>query len=84
MTVYLPGILEAIHQVGAVAAGLADDYLACSGQWRLGLRVSGLQGLYPSQRYLENSFGSRYTPYLSATFSRTAVVTHEQLADPSY
>jgi hypothetical protein len=78
----LPAVCEAVQEVAAIAGRLSTEYLRYTGQWRLGLRVTGLRGLYPSQHYHPSrSYG--FSPFQTDTYTRTAVVSLQQLIDPS-
>ena len=81
----LPAVCETIHLVVATAAHLSPDVLHYRGQWRVGVKATGLRGLYPSQKYGHRARfdGYRFSPFPIDTYVRTSVVSAEQLADPS-
>jgi hypothetical protein len=81
--VTLAAVFEAVQQVALLASHLARTYLNYGGSWRLGLRVTGLRGLYPSLAYHPSRSGSGFVSYTSDVYTRDAVVTLTQLSSPS-
>jgi hypothetical protein len=79
----LPAVCEAVQQVANIAAHLSTEYLSYAGQWRLGLHITSLRGLYPSQAYQESLSGYGFTPFQTESYTRTSVVSIEQMTDPS-
>jgi hypothetical protein len=71
-----------VQVVANIAGYLSTEYLAYTGQWRLGLHITGLHGLYPSQAYHE-SLGYGYNPFQTESYTRAAVVSIEQMTGPS-
>jgi hypothetical protein len=83
--IWLPAVCETVHLVAATAAHLSTEVLQYSGQWRLGVKATGLRGLYPSQKYGHRArfSGYRFSPFPTDTYVRTSVVSAAQLGDPS-
>jgi hypothetical protein len=79
----LAGVCEALHEVANLASHLSTEYLNCAGQWRLGLRITGLRGLYPSQKYHPSRGGHRFNPFQTDSYTRITAVRVEQMSDPS-
>ena len=81
--ILLPGVCETLHQVASFTSHLSTEYLNYAGSWRLGLRITGLRGLLPSQAFHEAGGEYAFNPFQTDTYQRSAVVSVEQLRDPS-
>lgn len=76
-----PGqLLETMHGAVAVTGHLATEHTGYQGAWRLGVMVTKLRGLVPSQAHSQVGF-QRFLPYPSEEYVVTAQSTTREIAE---
>ena len=75
-------VLEGAHVLSRLTGFLADQYLANTGQYRVGVLVTGIRGCYASQRFGINGTWDLH-PYPSDEYlAQTSASTFELLNSP--
>ena len=73
-------VLELLHSVVAATGQVAEDHTGYQGLWRIGLLVTGLRGLVPTQAHSEAGF-QRFVPYPAEDYVKVEQATTRQLVE---
>ncbi len=78
----LPAVCETVQQLTAIAGYLAAGFLHQSGEWRIGLHLTELKGLPPTQAIGSSRMAYRVPAFQTDTYTKVITATLQQLLSP--